>query len=652
MKKLLMLAVLLVVLMPLFSIDFIPASGEEVPLESRNEQIYFHNFIHEYNWEGADTWAVRFDIEDFYETSADVSFQPDGVDFFYSSLDQFPISLSLRTSYFSQPNDTILVSTTISADELAYGWNHWSFDLDSLAMEYWVVMEFETNDINRFIPGSYGSGNYSYYKNGDYFVNLNRPSEFLVNLTGDLLPNEPVGDVWVEDFYLPEGTENNTVMNPIIKLSAEAAPGDSIGFHDVSLTYNRVSPFRSYDIDTLWVGTIGTDEIIELDTADYGMLGLEKEDDNAEYKFLINVNSDKDGFSFNNSAEIIVDELQRGVGTMLVENSVKLEHGLSEDMWALEETGLQNYDAEVINYFTDIGDSLYVHDAAQRALFYHFSVFPACVVNGDRKINGILNEQIFQDSLQSYLDGASERSVKLLTDFQVDALAQPNDSVNVNITFRNDEYNYFSSRITNTKLFVAAVEDEISTLPEMYGSTMLQIIHEIDGSELGELTPAALGFEIEKSFSFFQNEIDTFEGDLNNCRLFFWLQNTDTGEIHHFESLAFSEFGTTSGPNEEVPQSGFNVSIYPNPFNGRDELQVKLQGLARSVKQSEMKIYNVKGQLVRKIENKQDRADQLSWDGKDSSSNEVSSGVYLLKIAVDDGKSIQTRNRKCLIINK
>ncbi len=405
MKKLLMLAVLLVVLMPVFSIDFVPASGEEVPLESRNEQIYFHNFIHEYNWEGADTWAVRLNIQEFYDTSAEVSFKPDGVDFFYSSLDQFPISLSLRRSNFSQPSESTMISTTFNADDLAYGWNHWSFDIDSLDVEFWVVMEFETNSIDRFIPGSYGSGEHSYYENEGIFVNLNRPSEFLVNLTGELMLEEPVADVWVENFYLPANAEDEMMIFPILEL--RSASNDTIPVSDIWVSYQRISPFRSFSADSIWVGTIEDNQTVELDFSDpeYTQLGLLNEDDNAEYAMTVNVNSVKDSFSFNNSASIILDELPRGTGKLLVENSVKLGHSLSETMWDLEEAVLPGYDVEVLNYFSDLADSLYSQDANLRSLFYNFSLFPACVANGDRKIHGILTAQIFQDSLQSYLDG-------------------------------------------------------------------------------------------------------------------------------------------------------------------------------------------------------------------------------------------------------
>lgn len=651
MKKLLILAVLLVVLTPVFSIDFIPASGEEVPLETRNEQIYFHNYIHEYNWEGADTWAVRFNIEDFYDTSAEVAFKPDGVDFFYSSLDQFPISLSLRKSYFNQPSDSILVATTFNADDVAYGWNHWSFELDSLGVEFWVVMEFTTNSIDKFIPGSYGTGEHSYYENDGNFVNLNRPSEFLVNLTGDLVMEELLADAWVEDFYLPENGEDNFFLFPVIKLKATS--DETVDFNDIWVSYQRLSPFRSFSADSIWVGTIENDETIEIDLSDpeFTQIGLPTEADNSEYTMVVNINSSLDGFSFNNNASIILDELPRAAGKLLVENSVKLDHGLSNLMWDLEETALADYNVEVLNYFSDLGDSLYSHDSTLRSLFYNFSLFPACAANGDRKINGILTEQIFQDSLQSYLDGAAERTVQLLTTFDLEASYTNNNSIYTHITLANDQSNYFSKRLTKSKLYVAVVEENISTLPQQYGSTMLNMVQEFDGLEFASLN-TIYSEPIVKSFLIDLNEIDSFGAELNNLKIFAWLQNTVTKEIHHFTSLNFSDIGNSSGGNEDVPENSLSLNIYPNPFSGSDDLQVKLNGLSRNIVKSELKVYNVKGQLIRRIEGSQDRSDQLSWDGNDSSNNKVASGVYLLKIAVDDGSSIQTRNKKCLIINK
>lgn len=645
-----MLVALLVYISAVYSIDFIPASGEEVHLENRNEQVYFHNFIHEYNWQGASSWAVRFDIEEFYGSNSSISFNADGVDFFYSSLDQYPITLHLRENSFSQPGE-ILITKTFSPDEVSYGWNHWTFGEVFAGVEFWVVMEFETNSINRFIPGSYGTGEHSYYENEGVFVNLNRPSEFLVNLTGDLVVEDLVADAWIEEFYLPDSSETEMFLLPIIKLRATS--NDTIDFNDIWLTYQRVSPFRSFSADSIWIGTIENDEIVEIDLSDsdYIQLGLPNEGDNSEYKMKVNINSDLDGSSFNNSATIIVDDLPRGTGKLLVENSVKLDHGLSATMWALEDSVLADYDAEVLNYFSDLGDSLYSHDSILRSLFYGFSIFPACVANGDRKINGIINSEIFQDSLRSYLDGAAERTVQLLSTFDLQANFTTNNSVYAHITLANDQANYFGSRLAKSKLFVAVVEDDISTQPGMYGSTMINMVQEFDGVEFSSLNTVNSD-PMETSFLIDLEQVDNFGDDLNNLKIFAWLQNTETKEIHHFTSLNFSDIGNSSGGNEDVPENSFRVNIYPNPFSGNEELQVKLKGLTRAVVQSELKVYNVKGQLVRSIQSKQDRADQLSWDGKDSSNNRVASGVYLLNIAVDDGKSIQTRNRKCLIINK
>ncbi len=85
MKKLVVTAVILLQVLAIYSLNFTPGSGEDVSLDSRNEQVHFHNFIHEYNWDGATNWAVKFAVADFYESTQPISFDADGVDFFYSS---------------------------------------------------------------------------------------------------------------------------------------------------------------------------------------------------------------------------------------------------------------------------------------------------------------------------------------------------------------------------------------------------------------------------------------------------------------------------------------------------------------------------------------------------------------------------------------
>ncbi len=78
---------------------------------------------------------------------------------------------------------------------------------------------------------------------------------------------------------------------------------------------------------------------------------------------------------------------------------------------------------------------------------------------------------------------------------------------------------------------------------------------------------------------------------------------------------------------------------YPNPFNPNTTIAYSLP------KQSyiDLKIYNIKGQLVRTLYNDEQEAGEYSinWDGSDEQGRVVSSGVYFYSLQTDD--FVQTR---------
>jgi hypothetical protein len=75
------------------------------------------------------------------------------------------------------------------------------------------------------------------------------------------------------------------------------------------------------------------------------------------------------------------------------------------------------------------------------------------------------------------------------------------------------------------------------------------------------------------------------------------------------------------------------ISIHPNPF--RDLAVISYQISKHST--VELKIYNLKGQLVRTLhQGQQTKGEQvLAWEGCDDREKPVSSGIYLLRITVD-----------------
>ncbi len=66
--------------------------------------------------------------------------------------------------------------------------------------------------------------------------------------------------------------------------------------------------------------------------------------------------------------------------------------------------------------------------------------------------------------------------------------------------------------------------------------------------------------------------------------------------------------------------------IYPNPF------ETKAKILAFLPTNASVKIFNIKGQLVRNLSNSSKEQD-IFWDGKDNKGKEVSTGIYIIKFS-------------------
>ena len=79
-----------------------------------------------------------------------------------------------------------------------------------------------------------------------------------------------------------------------------------------------------------------------------------------------------------------------------------------------------------------------------------------------------------------------------------------------------------------------------------------------------------------------------------------------------------------------------NVKIFPSPFHIPSQKQMTVSGL---IYESSMMITTLSGKVVRHIKTSgvENDGDQISWDGRDSNGDYVSTGVYLLLIYGKDG---------------
>jgi PKD repeat protein len=132
------------------------------------------------------------------------------------------------------------------------------------------------------------------------------------------------------------------------------------------------------------------------------------------------------------------------------------------------------------------------------------------------------------------------------------------------------------------------------------------------------------------------NDFVTTDSDLDgNQRI--WDGNDDGVAI---VDMGCYEFGAPSvGINPEPEtQDAFKLSQnYPNPFSTSTKIPFNLH--RRDAKSAEIKIYNIKGQLVKefKIENsKFEITGKVIWDGTDESGKQLPSGIYLYKLSAGE----------------
>ncbi len=100
--------------------------------------------------------------------------------------------------------------------------------------------------------------------------------------------------------------------------------------------------------------------------------------------------------------------------------------------------------------------------------------------------------------------------------------------------------------------------------------------------------------------------------------------------------------GQTSveGNEPEIPVGGlFLIGNYPNPFNGSTRItyQVGSSNLSGDLRQVVLAIYNIQGQLVRKLVDGSQPAGSYSiwWDGRNMAGVDVASGLYLCHLQMD-----------------
>ena len=107
--------------------------------------------------------------------------------------------------------------------------------------------------------------------------------------------------------------------------------------------------------------------------------------------------------------------------------------------------------------------------------------------------------------------------------------------------------------------------------------------------------------------------------------------------VQEFLTALMIDFGECVAADEEPAQNIPILTCSPNPFTISTTISLSLTTNLHEL--SRIKIYNVKGQLVRELHlcaSSLSRFLEVTWDGKDENGNDVKRGVYFYKINNDD----------------
>jgi len=132
-------------------------------------------------------------------------------------------------------------------------------------------------------------------------------------------------------------------------------------------------------------------------------------------------------------------------------------------------------------------------------------------------------------------------------------------------------------------------------------------------------------------------------------------QSKNSETSHTNESIGYvAIFSGTSAPTlqeEEIPSSVLEISEalnYPNPFHSETKFSFSLSKPAEVT----IKVYTVAGELIKTIDYILADAgyNEVSWDGRNESGEDLANGVYLYRIIANSGKETASLVKKLAVL--
>ncbi len=641
----------------LYAVDYHIASGGNVTPSARDTLFYYHTNTDDQHWFGSDSWAVKFEFNELFPVIDSLSFEAEGANIFIPGISgSDPLTIKLCEDRYGQPlihADSLLFLQTLQASEIQYqGWNYVSFSNTITDTTLWLVVDYPTNSTEQFISASALGGFQSYFLNNGYYQNMfsnSYDSEFLFSLQGRLLTEGTDLDLvsinWEGEFL--EGG----LIYPIftIKNNSDISV---LGSHIIPLleapndTIELVYAADSTSCQQIDLPVLNANELYVFDFSDSLMYILP--DRASQYQFIGELFCESDSLNQNNTIEdefhVYIEQLDK----IIIENAVQLNDSYSNNIWSAQASILDTSNCITINYFADLNDEpFFNYSSYQRFHYYDLMGFPATIVGGGEKLIGYNTG--YPDQLTELYDAALLNNTFISRDT---CYAFYNEMGNVGFYYEleNIETLLFDDFIDDLTLRVGVIEN-VENEPGIPADTNMPVFtYLIEEANVNQFLDNTT---ISDTVLFNMNDdFVTIAGDTDNCEVVFWLQNDETKEIFQVNKLPFTEFqlGLVSLEDDEIPQTGHSLRIFPNPCKITEMMNISFS-LPNTMQTAELKIYNIKGQLVKTITlDPASKNVSFIWNGKNNADRQVSSGIYLMQIKADvNGKEYKYHKKSLLI---
>jgi hypothetical protein len=143
-----------------------------------------------------------------------------------------------------------------------------------------------------------------------------------------------------------------------------------------------------------------------------------------------------------------------------------------------------------------------------------------------------------------------------------------------------------------------------------------------------------------------QRQFYTYEDNLENPKIgdtyYYWLESIDYGGIiNHYDNVAILTIPDNHGSTNNLipkPERFGLLQNEPNPVINSTRIAFNLTETA----QVDLNIYNLKGQLVKKLYSGTTSKHTIMWNGKDEQGKALENGLYLYRLLVN-GKIEETK---------